>query len=146
MQIAQSSTRGGKTYLSILSIFNASVSLSELSQYLLKAIFKSQHDATSTVDDKVLFSRDLYLSIDWNCPTIAKNEVLSNETDAMSKIDKGLFEAALLRPDREKFVDIFLSHNLKIHKMLTASHLRCLFKKARNKELFQTICWQLMLR
>lgn len=145
LEIIRFSFNQNQTYLTVLSIHKSSIDLTNLSQYLLKAIFRSQHADGSFVDDKVLFRRDLYLTLDWNCPMMAKTEVLANDDNAMSKIEKGIFESALLRTDREEFIGLFLQKGLQVHKLLNCARLRNLYRKVHDEEFWQTVCWGTIL-
>lgn len=55
---------------------NSSCNLENLSEYLLMALFKSQHAERTTAPNTDLLLKDLYLTLDWNCPHVASNEVL----------------------------------------------------------------------
>ncbi|GIY06666.1 transient receptor potential cation channel subfamily M member 5 [Caerostris darwini] len=58
------------------------------------------------------------------------------------QIDKEFFDEAILRPQRESFVDLFLNQGFQVHKYLTPRRLILLFRKVRHQEFFQTICWE----
>lgn len=53
-----------------------------------------------------------------------------------------MFDEAILRPNRERFVDLFLNQGFQVHKYLTPRRLIVLFKKVRHHEFFQTVCWE----
>ncbi len=65
----------GRLYLSVLNMHNSSCNLENLSEYLLMALLKSQHAEKSSAPNVELLLKDLYLTLDWNCPHVAKNEV-----------------------------------------------------------------------
>ncbi|PRD35137.1 UNVERIFIED_CONTAM: hypothetical protein NCL1_12500 [Trichonephila clavipes] len=86
--------------------------------------------------------KDLYLTLDWNSPHVAMSEVFLKDPSNKFKIDKDFFDEAVLRPQRESFVDLFLNQGFQVHKYLTPKRLILLFKKVRHQEFFQTICWE----
>ena len=65
-------------YLNVLNMHNSFCNLENLSDYLLMALFKSQQVERSQFPDIELFLKDLYLTLDGNCPHVAKHEVFSN--------------------------------------------------------------------
>lgn len=134
------SKQQGKVYLTILNMHNSSCNLHNLSEYLLMALFKSQHSERKF--DIELFMKDLYLTLDWNCPHVARNEVLIKDPSSILKLEKSMFEAALTRPNREEFVDLFLSHGFRAHKFVTPSRLKNLFKRIHDQEFFRSVCWE----
>ncbi|XP_074597217.1 transient receptor potential cation channel subfamily M member-like 2 isoform X2 [Brevipalpus obovatus] len=145
------------SFITVLNMHNYSeCKLENLSVYLLRALFKSKprcsnraydysrtHNAaeTSTVsDDKIL--KELYLCLDWNCPDVARSEVLIRDPSYVVRLQKDLFQSALLRPYREEFVDLFLTHGFRLHKFITPTRLRRLFKRVYNEDFFLSVCWE----
>lgn len=136
------SKQSGRIYLSVLNMHNSSCNLENLSEYLLKALFKSQHAKTSSTPNVELLLKDLYLTLDWNCPHVAQNEVLSRDPSVILKLEKSMFESALTRSNREEFVDLFLSHGFRLHKFVTPKRLKNLFKRIHEQEFFRSVCWE----
>ncbi len=81
----------GRVYLSVLNMHNSSCNLENLSEYLLMALFKSQHEARSSTPNVELLLKDLYLTLDWNCPHVAKNEVCSQILSNIRSVFDNLF-------------------------------------------------------
>ncbi|RWS26931.1 protein ced-11-like protein [Leptotrombidium deliense] len=138
--------QGTLSFLTVLNMHNHSeCQLENLSVYLLRALFKSKpmsdiRGGGDLSDDKIL--KELYLTLDWNCADVAKSEVLIKDPGYVVRLQKDLFLAALLRPDREEFVDLFLTHGFRVHKFITPTRLRKLFKFIYNEEFFRTVCWE----
>ncbi|XP_053204968.1 transient receptor potential cation channel subfamily M member-like 2 isoform X2 [Panonychus citri] len=143
------------SFITVLNMHNYSeCKLDNLSVYLLRALFASKprssnrvHDYSrstiegSTVsDDKIL--KELYLTLDWNCPDVASSEVLHRDPTYVVRLQKDLFQSALLRPDREEFVDLFLTNGFRLHKFITPTRLRRLFKHIYQEDFFHTVCWE----
>ncbi|RWS12646.1 protein ced-11-like protein [Dinothrombium tinctorium] len=133
--------------LTVLNMHNYSeCQLENLSVYMLRALFKAKPscsgrgDRFEFSDDKIL--KELYLTLDWNCPDVAKSEVLIKDPQYVIRLQKDLFQAALLRPNREEFVDLFLTHGFRLHKFITPARLRRLFKFIYHEEFFHTVCWE----
>src|SRR5699024_5881665 len=94
----------GRVYLSILTMHNSNSHLENLSEFILHALFKSQNRREIT--DASLLRKDLYLTLDWNCPHVARDEVLRRNPSYNLQLEKSIFEIALLRDNREDFVDL----------------------------------------
>lgn len=56
------------------------------------------------------------------------------------QVEEELFEQALLRPDREEFVELFLDYGFVIHKFLNHQRLGMLFEQCQDKNFFIGIC------
>lgn len=61
------------------------------------------------------------------------------------QVDKKLFEQALLKLNREEFVEIFLDHGFLIHKYLNHKKYKLLYEKADDREFFVSICQEKVL-
>lgn len=154
--------QGGLTFMTILNMHNYSeCNLENLSVYLLRALFKSKPrvgltssgqgflDTSRTTselegapitDERLL--KELYLTLDWNCPDVARDEVLIRDPSYCQRLQKDLFYTALLRSDREEFVDLFLLHGFRVHTFVTPKRLLRLFKHIYSQEFFHTVCWE----
>lgn len=62
-----------------------------------------------------------------------------------TQVDKKLFEQALLKLNREEFVEIFLDHGFLIHKYLNHKKYKLLYEKADDREFFVSICQEKVL-
>ncbi|XP_054166897.1 transient receptor potential cation channel subfamily M member 3-like [Oppia nitens] len=132
----------GREYLSVVNLHSPQCRLENLQEYLLLALFRSQSDRNtnaSPVTDLLL--EDLYLTLDWNCPHVAATEVISRDPTCVLRLEKKMFLEALLRPNREEFIDIFLTHGFRIHKFLSPKRLKQLFKRQLSDEFFRSVCW-----
>lgn len=132
--------QGQQTYLTILNIHSHTCDLTNLDEYILRALFKSQQPEVTKWFEQM--EKDLYLTIDWNSPHVASNEVFAKDLTNKFKVSKEVFEQALLRPDRERFVNLFLNEGFKLHKYLTPKRLKSLFLRVQNQEFFQSVCWE----
>lgn len=144
------------SFMTILNMHNYSeCKLENLSVYLLRALFKSKprgpgmsadfstahdFDGAAISDDRLL--KELYLTLDWNCPDVACDEVLVRDPTYVIRLQKDLFQSALFRPNREEFVDLFLSHGFRVHKFVTPTRVRRLFKSIYHEEFFRSVCWE----
>lgn len=146
------------SFITVLNMHNcAECKLENLSVYLLRALFKSKPrssnrgvdynkttsnmaEASTVSDDKIL--KELYLCLDWNCPDVARSEVLIRDPSYVSRLQKDLFQSALLRPYREEFVDLFLAHGFRLHKFVTPTRLRRLYKQSYKEDFFLSVCWE----
>lgn len=68
-----------------------------------------------------------------------------NGTNFSMQVDKKLFEQALLKLNREEFVEIFLDHGFLIHKYLNHKKYKLLYEKADDREFFVSICQEKVL-
>ncbi|XP_054157620.1 protein ced-11-like [Oppia nitens] len=158
------SRQNGQNYLTIINLFEKySCNLENLTEYLLLALFRSQRKeysvANSTIDSgghqkrqmtpeesSALIHKDLRLCIDWNCPEVARNEVLVKDpTFSLSTNSiylKSLFEESLIRSNRWKFVDLFLSQKFKLRSFVKPKTLLRMFRTLRTKDFFSNVCWE----
>lgn len=149
--------QNGLSFMTVLNIHNYSeCNLENLQVYLLRALFKSRgaggatsdysrmgagaYDGSNISDDRLL--KELYLTLDWNCPDVARTEVLAKDASYVQRLHKDLFQSALLRPNREEFVDLFLTYGFRLHKFVTPTRLRKLFKYIYFEEFFRSVCWE----
>ncbi|GFR24844.1 protein ced-11, partial [Trichonephila clavata] len=140
MDIIRYAKQNEQIYLTVLNIYEHSCNLENLGNHLLRSLFKSQ--VIDNTNWHAQMHKDLYLTLDWNSPHVAMSEVFLKDPSNKFKIDKDFFDEAVLRPQRESFVDLFLNQGFQVHKYLTPKRLILLFKKVRHQEFFQTICWE----
>jgi hypothetical protein len=65
---------------------------------------------------KELLKKNLMLILDWNYPEIALSEIFQREGSYKLDVDKAMFEKALLKKNREEFIEIFLDQGFQIHR------------------------------
>ncbi|XP_022706113.1 transient receptor potential cation channel subfamily M member 2-like isoform X2 [Varroa jacobsoni] len=126
-------------HLTVVHTRNRSCDLEKLDQVLLKALFKSQR-AEQTVWYSQL-KKDLQLTIDWNSPKVALVEVFQKDSSNKFQVDSGIFMEALLREDREEFIDIFLRRQFQLSKFLSKGRLKLIFQKVLSEDFFFLVCW-----
>ena len=137
-----------QNYLTIINMLDMySVDLENLTEHLLFALFRSQRaeetDDADTKEAPPMIIKDLSLCIDWNCPEMAKKEVLAkypkfgiNKPEAMA-----LFESTIIRENRWKIVDLFLSQKFKL-RLYVPRRLKKIFRQIHNNKFFITVCWE----
>ncbi|XP_066295735.1 transient receptor potential cation channel subfamily M member-like 2 [Branchiostoma lanceolatum] len=114
-----------QVFLSILEVHSFHDDLENLDKYILTAILKAQADVS---DDNVVQS-DLQLTLQWNRPDLALSEIFQSPYFPDNiKIPSRLFEKALLKKDREEFVELFLSQGFDPADFLPRSRYRRLFE------------------
>ncbi|XP_035685384.1 transient receptor potential cation channel subfamily M member-like 2 [Branchiostoma floridae] len=125
-----------QVFLSILEVQGFHDDLENLDKYILTAILKAQADVS---DDNVVQS-DLQLTLQWNRPDLALSEIFQSPYFPDNiKIPPRLFEKALLKKDREEFVELFLSQGFDPGDFLTRSRYRRLFEKADDREFIKGV-------
>ncbi|UYV68963.1 TRPM [Cordylochernes scorpioides] len=129
-----------QTYLSVIVLHSHTCDLTRLDEYLLRALFKSQK--VEQTNWAAQMQKDLYLTLDWNSPHVAMSEVFLKDPSSKFKVDRAVFEEALLRPNREDFVNLFLEQGFQIHKYLTPRKLKHLFVRVQHQEFFRSVCWE----
>ncbi|XP_023240584.1 protein ced-11-like, partial [Centruroides sculpturatus] len=140
LECVRYSHQNTQVYLTILNLHGHSIGLENLDEHLLRSLFKAQRPEHSNWHANM--RKDLYLTLDWNTPHVATSEVFMKDPSNKFRIDKAIFDEALLRPNREEFVDLFLNQGFRVHKYLTPQRLKMIFSKARRKEFFQSVCWE----
>ena len=158
LQSVQMSRKNGQNYMTVINMYDKySCHLENLTEYLLLALFRSQRneriDAVSShikseVEPKPsaeMIRKDLNLCVDWNCPEMAKKEVLSIDPTFEVNKHKSLFESSLIRSNRWQFVDLFLSQKFKMRTFLSKKRFRQMFRHHLSRQFFTNICWESVL-
>ncbi len=91
---------------------------------------------------KVQLERNLSLTIDWNREDIALSEIFQRDDYTQIEIKHGIFENAILRLDREKFVELFLDQGFYIHRYLGRNNIRDLFERTEKRDFFSAVVLQ----
>ncbi|KAK3100700.1 hypothetical protein FSP39_023943 [Pinctada imbricata] len=129
-----------QVFLNIVNMQGWDANLKELDKYLLKALFNCEK-----LKNKEQLYKDLQLLLDWNRPDLAESEIFQRDDGGKIKVSKHLFEQALLKKDREDFVEIFLDQGMQVHKYLNHKKLKLLFERAEDREFFVSICMDKVL-
>lgn len=80
------------------------------------------------------------LMLDWNRFDIALTEIFQREGSYKLDVDKSMFEKALLKKNREEFIEIFLDQGFQIHRFLNHIKMFTLFEKCEDRDFFLTVC------
>lgn len=94
---------------------------------------------------KAQLERNLRLTLDWNCPELALSEIFQRDDYKSIEIKNNIFELAILKTDREDFVELFLDEGFYIHRYLGRTNIQELFTKAEKREFFVTVILQSIL-
>ncbi len=86
--------------------------------------------------------RNLRLTLDWNREDIALSEIFQRDDYTQIEIKHGIFENAVLRLDREKFVELFLDQGFYIHRYLGRNNIRDLFERTEKRDFFVNVVLQ----
>jgi hypothetical protein len=86
--------------------------------------------------------KNLMLIMDWNRPDIALSEIFHRDSSSKLDIEKFMFERALLKKNREEFIEIFLDQGFQIHRFLNHIKMFLLFEKCEDREFFLTVCME----
>lgn len=82
------------------------------------------------------------LIMDWNRPDIALSEIFHRDNSSKLDVEKFMFERALLKKNREEFIEIFLDQGFQIHRFLNHIKMFLLFEKCEDREFFLTVCME----
>uniref|UniRef100_K1QLE0 Protein ced-11 n=1 Tax=Magallana gigas TaxID=29159 RepID=K1QLE0_MAGGI len=132
-----------QVFLTMVNTQGWDANLKDLDKYLLKALFNCERQTKMKWREKVF--KDLQLILDWNRPDMALSMIFHRDDWGKIKVDKKLFEQALLKLNREEFVEIFLDHGFLIHKYLNHKKYKLLYEKADDREFFVSICQEKVL-
>ena len=148
-------TKTGQNYLTMINMLDVhSCDLENLTEHLLFALFRSQRtemkaDAQTKAiqQSERIILKDLSLCIDWNCPEMARREVLAKQPNfnINSPETRKLFEESLIRPNRSKFVDLFLTQKFRLRSYVP-KRLRKLFRVIHFNKFYVNVCWEGILR
>ncbi|XP_061163971.1 transient receptor potential cation channel subfamily M member 1-like [Saccostrea echinata] len=130
-------------FFTIVNTQGWDANLKDLDKYLLKALFNCERQTRVKWREKIF--KDLQLILDWNRPDMALSMIFHRDDWGKVKVDKKLFEQALLKLDREEFVEIFLDQGFLIHKYLNHKKYKLLFEKAEDREFFVSVCLEKVL-
>lgn len=90
---------------------------------------------------KEFFKKNLMpIILDWNRFDIALSEIFQREGNYKLDVDKSMFEKALLKKNREEFIEIFLDQGFQIHRFLNHIKMFTLFEKCEDRDFFLTVC------
>nr|XP_022305861.1 transient receptor potential cation channel subfamily M member 1-like [Crassostrea virginica] len=129
-----------RKYITVLDIEADPSGLKNLDKYLLLALFESQ-GTKQGVQFQEQFQSDLKLTMDWNRCDLAESLIFRKYSWKSIKITPELFDRALLKKDREKFLDMFLEKKTVIlHQYLNHKKLLYLFNQVEKPEFFCHIC------
>jgi len=83
--------------------------------------------------------------LDWNRFDIALTEIFQREGSYKLDVDKSMFEKALLKKNREEFIEIFLDQGFQVHHFLNHIKMFTLFEKCEDRDFFLTVCMEKVL-
>ncbi|KAL5012942.1 hypothetical protein ScPMuIL_011493 [Solemya velum] len=132
-----------QTFLTFVNMQGWDANLQDLDKYILKALLKSEKQHQSKWREQL--HKHLQLTLDWNRPDLAYSEIFQRDDWTRIRVDKELFEQALLKSDREEFVTMFLEQGFQVHRYLNHKKLKLLFERAEDQEFFDTICLECAL-
>lgn len=112
------SMQEGVAYLSFLCLDSNDKRLTRLDEFLLAAYIRcSRHyqpDSGLLLSNRQMLNQNLTLTLDWNCPNIAREETARHAANGAISIDKSLMQLALFQPARQEFVQIFMEVGFKV--------------------------------
>uniref|UniRef100_T1J9X5 Uncharacterized protein n=1 Tax=Strigamia maritima TaxID=126957 RepID=T1J9X5_STRMM len=145
LECIRHSHKEDRFFLTFLDIYSHKINLAELNQHILRALFKATTRTTEDYEKRVKhLHKDMYLTLDWNSPHIALSEIFQKKHFSY-KVDKKIFQSALLRTNRESFISLFLDQGFQVHRYLNEKRFHQLFLKAESPEFFRTVCMEGML-
>lgn len=126
--------------ITILDIEADPSALKNLDMYILLALFESQGTKRGTQFQEQ-FQSDLKLTMDWNRCDLAESRIFRKYSGKVLQIPPELFDRALLKRDREKFLDLFMEKKtIVLHQYLNHKKLLYLFNQLEKPEFFCHIC------
>lgn len=141
ISIVKSSFKGSQKFLTIVDMSGLGFKFLDLDKYILTALLQSQTQLSGK-QGKAQLERNLRLTLDWNCPDLALSEIFQRDDYTQLEIKNNIFENAILRADREDFIELFLDQGFYVHRYLGRNNIRDLFTKADNREFFFTVVLQ----
>eukprot|EP00105_Crassostrea_gigas_P035510 XP_019919658.1 PREDICTED: transient receptor potential cation channel subfamily M member 1 [Crassostrea gigas] len=127
-------------FLTVLDINADPDGLRNLDKYILMTLFESQVSKQGSRFQEQ-FQSDLKLTLDWNRPDLAASQIFEKYDWTTIKITPELFDKALLKPGREKFVELFLEREtILLHEYINYKKLLDLFNNVANPDFFCQIC------
>ncbi|XP_059174612.1 transient receptor potential cation channel subfamily M member-like 2 isoform X2 [Physella acuta] len=143
LQCITFATQGDSQLMTVVER-NTSLELKDLSKVILTAVLTS-HSTQSEVPTMEELQGKMQLIIDWMQPDLAVSELFDKFSANKFTVDEHLFQQVLLRPDREKFVELFLDRGFILHKYLNHKRLEMLYERCCDKDFFASICLETIL-
>ncbi|RUS91558.1 hypothetical protein EGW08_000673, partial [Elysia chlorotica] len=140
LQCVAYATQGESSLITLLNVHSHS---EDLSTAILKSVLHSAYNLRPTQSNQIQYS--LQLCLDWMSPELALTEVFTKYSMNLIQVTHEMFQQALLRPDREEFVEIFLDRGFVLHNFLSKTRLAMLFERCLDKEFFAGICMETIL-
>ncbi|CAF0859038.1 unnamed protein product [Brachionus calyciflorus] len=141
LSIVKNGSKAGQKFLTIVDTKGLAFDFADLDKYILTALLQSQTQLSGK-QGKAQLERNLRLTLDWNCPALALSEIFQRDDYTNVEIKHNVFDNAILRKDREEFVELFLDQGFYIHRYLGRNNIRELFTKTEDREFFVTIILQ----
>ncbi|ESO90587.1 hypothetical protein LOTGIDRAFT_175813, partial [Lottia gigantea] len=139
LECVEFANQGEQCYLTIIDP-SAGGDLSNLSKYILNALFKSQpRRGGPHIRDQI--QRDLQLTLDWNRCDLAKSKIFQKYNRKI-KVEDYIFHQALQRNNREEFVELFLEKGFQVHRFLNHKRLHHLFENCQDRDFFVGVCME----
>ncbi|CAL1530212.1 unnamed protein product, partial [Lymnaea stagnalis] len=143
LQCVTYATQGDSALLTLVEK-NTNFELKDLSKVILTAVLTCEF-TTGIIRDQEELQSNMQLIIDWIQPELAVTEIFEKYSIDKFEIDEDQFEQVLLRPGREKFVELFLDRGFLLHKYLNHRRLEMLFERCVDKDFFVSICVERVL-
>ncbi|CAG5136881.1 unnamed protein product, partial [Candidula unifasciata] len=87
----------------------------------------------------------LGLTLDWNSPEFARRELVPKMERMPFTVKDYLFMHALILPEREQFVEIFLNMGFQLRRFLTESNMLYIYEESLNNDFFVHVCLERIL-
>ncbi|XP_074604012.1 transient receptor potential cation channel subfamily M member-like 2 [Brevipalpus obovatus] len=132
-------------FLTVINTSSTEFSLENISEDLLRALFRSRPrspDAGREKPDDDRIRHELHLAIDWNCVDVARTDIVPQDPLFLSRLPRDVFMVILFHHDREHFTDLVLSNGFRIHSFLSPLRLRKLFLYSYEEDFFRKVCWE----
>ncbi|XP_061181386.1 transient receptor potential cation channel subfamily M member-like 2 [Saccostrea echinata] len=140
IECASLALQDNRKCITILDIEADPSALKNLDKYILLALFESQ-GTKQGVQFEEQFQSDLKLCMDWNRCDLAESRIFRKYAWKSIKITPELFDRALLKKGREKFLDLFLEKKtIVLHQYLNHKKLLHLFNQLEKPEFFCHVC------
>lgn len=126
--------QGDSQFLTIVDPLGKGHDLKDLSKFILTAIVLAQSNSTRIKN----INYNLQLALNWNCPDVASKLILKKNYEF--QIHSNLFFTALVTPNREQFVNLFLKFGFCLSTFMSRTRENDLLDALLKSEFFLQNC------
>ncbi|KAK0055225.1 transient receptor potential cation channel subfamily M member-like 2, partial [Biomphalaria pfeifferi] len=137
LECVKYAVQGDRRFLTVVDPSSSEIDLKDLCKYILDALVMA-HSSSKGSREEIGWA--LKLSLHWNQCDFAAKKLLKPLEGTSIRIKDDLFMEALLLPNREQFVELFMDTGIVLHRLVSLYKLQNLYEKSLDNDFFDSIC------